>query len=156
MDDDESDSHNTAVDPSHETAPLLAICTIVGRALSSDEPLMRVCKPMLAPSLLYDPHPFGSTLGCCSLLTSRSCCSFLLMFLPNLVLSLLVSMRDETVQETAWTTLRVIAFIGLVNFLVEVSGGLLVGIVMLVIVLDILVMDAQLSSQLGSDVVHFG
>lgn len=71
------------------------------------------------------------------------------MFGSQLVFSLLVAMRDETVEEAAGSALRVVAFLGLFDLpidvlvrvlwqynsqilLVKVTGGLLVNVLVLV------------------------
>lgn len=60
--------------------------------------------------------------------------SLCLALLTDLILGLLVAVGDETVQEAAWSALGMVALLGVVDVFVKVTGGLLVGVLMLVIV----------------------
>jgi len=86
-----------------------------------------------------------------SLLLSRS--SVLMSSWTNgvsgrkLVLSLLVSVRDEAVQERAWSASRVVLSLCGVDLAVKVAGGLIVGVLVLVVVV---VLDCAMSMSTSS------
>lgn len=58
--------------------------------------------------------------------------SLCLALLTDLILGLLVAVGDEPVQETAWSTLVVVASLCLFNLSVEVASGLIIGLVNIV------------------------
>ncbi len=66
------------------------------------------------------------------------------MLFGNLLLSLLVAVRDQPVEEAAWSALRVVLLLCAVDLTLEMTGGLVVDVVVVVDIVDVCYCEYEL------------